>query len=129
MLFRSLWAGGLVGAVGGRGLSAVVLGLQAGAPPILPLAAGMLVSGLGLGLFQVGYMDQTTTLLPVHERGVAGSLVSVTRLLGILLGATGIGWLQGLTGQAAASFGVLAVALAVFTVSFLLAGRPRPGSG
>ncbi len=124
-----LMAWGLVVAVGGLGLSAVVLGLQAGAPPILPLAAGMLVSGLGLGLFQVGYMDQTTTLLPVHERGVAGSLVSVTRLLGILLGATGIGWLQGLTGQAAASFGVLAVALAVFTVSFLLAGRPRPGSG
>jgi MFS family permease len=126
-----LMAWGLVVAVAGLGLSAVVLGLVAGAsgPAILPLAAGMLVSGLGLGLFQVGYMDQTTTLLPVHERGVAGSLVSVTRLLGILLGATGIGWLQGLTGQAAASFGVLAVALAVFTVSFLLAGRPRPGSG
>jgi hypothetical protein len=59
----------------------------------------------------------------VHERGVAGSLVSVTRLLGILLGATGIGWLQGLTAHHATTFGLLALGLAVFTISFLRIDR------
>jgi MFS family permease len=115
---------GLMVAVAGLGLSALVLGVApAGGLGVPPLLAGMLVSGLGLGLFQVGYMDQTTSLLPVHERGVAGSLVSVTRLLGILLGATGIGWLQGLTAHHATTFGLLALGLAVFTISFLRIDR------
>jgi hypothetical protein len=78
----------------------------------------MLLSGLGLGLFQVGYMDQTTSMLPVQERGVAGSLVSVTRLLGILLGATGISWLHGLSGRHPISFAVLAAGLGVFALIF-----------
>ena len=60
------------------------------------LAHAVLVCGLGQGLFQVGYMDTTTSLLPAHERGVAGSLVNVTRGLGIVFGAAGISWLNGL---------------------------------
>ncbi len=110
-------AAGLLIAAGGLALIAVML---ASGPSRLPLALAMLASGLGLGLFQVGYMDQTTTLLPVHERGVAGSLVSVTRLLGILLGATGISWLHGLSGNAAISFGVLAAGLGLFALVFLV---------
>lgn len=110
---------GLGVAVVGLGFCAFVLGQPAaGGPAVLSLIPGMLASGLGLGLFQVGYMDQTTTLLPVHERGVAGSLVSVTRLLGILLGATGISWLHGLSGNAAISFGVLAAGLGLFALAF-----------
>lgn len=106
---------GLLVAAAGLGLTAIVLAVS---PAPVPLALTMLLSGLGLGLFQVGYMDQTTTLLPVHERGVAGSLVSVTRLLGILLGATGISWLHGLSGNAAISFGVLAAGLGLFALVF-----------
>ncbi len=85
--------------------------LLAGLPPAA-LGVGMAVCGVGQGLFQVGYMDTTTSLLPAHERGVAGSLVSVTRLLGIALGAVGIGWFNAWGGSTALSFAVLGGALA-----------------
>lgn len=111
----------------GLGAAAAGLLLTAAVLTALPvpawLALGMLASGLGQGLFQVGYMDATTSMLPIEERGVAGSLVSVTRLLGILLGATGISWLQGLTGHDGASFAVLGGGLALFAVAFGMAGR------
>ena len=63
---RRIWSGG-------AGLL-LTAGILAQAMPGL-LGAGMLLCGLGQGLFQVGYMDTTTTLLPAHERGVAGSLI------------------------------------------------------
>jgi MFS family permease len=70
------------------GLVLTALWLPAHSAPAL--GAALLVAGLGLGLFQVGYMDATTSLLPPEDRGVAGGLVTVTRLLGIVLGVTGI---------------------------------------
>jgi len=119
-----LMVGGLWIAVIGLSLCALVLATrQADGLAVAPLALTMLASGLGLGLYQVGYMDQTTSLLPVHERGVAGSLVSVTRLLGILLGATGISWLHGLSGNHAISFGVLAAGLGLFALAFMAVWR------
>jgi MFS family permease len=111
---------GLGGAAAGLLLTAGVLSAW---PALAWLAVGMLASGLGQGLFQVGYMDGTTSMLPIEERGVAGSLVSVTRLLGILLGATGISWLNGLTGHDGASFAMLGGALGLFAAVFALAGR------
>jgi predicted MFS family arabinose efflux permease len=91
------------------------------------IVAGMLASGLGQGVFSVGYMDATTSLLPVEERGVAGSLVNVTRLLGVVLGATLIGWLQARTGHSGASFGIVGGGLAAFAMAFgvLLRRDPR----
>lgn len=89
--------------------------LLAGLPPAA-LGAGMLVCGVGQGLFQVGYMDTTLSLLPAQERGVAGSLVSVTRLLGIALGAVGIGWFDAWGGSTALSFAVLGGALALLAL-------------
>ena len=89
--------------------------LLAGLSPAA-LGVGMLVCGVGQGLFQVGYMDITTSLLPAHERGVAGSLVSVTRLLGIALGAVGIGWFDAWGGSTALSFAVLGGALALLAL-------------
>ena len=96
--------------------------LSTGSAPAA-LILGMLASGLGLGMFQVGYMEATTSLLPIDERGVAGSLVSVTRLLGILLGATGIHWLQGLTQNHANTFKVLGIALLALAMLFALGKR------
>ena len=91
------------------------------------LGAGMLLCGLGQGLFQVGYMDTTTTLLPAHERGVAGSLVNVTRGLGIVFGAAGISWLNGLWRIEAVTFGLLGSALALAALTFAMAvRRSRP---
>ena len=110
----------------GLGLAAAGLLLTAGilaqAMPGL-LGAGMLLCGLGQGLFQVGYMDTTTTLLPAHERGVAGSLVNVTRGLGIVFGAAGISWLNGLWRIEALTFGLLGSALALAALTFGMAVR------
>lgn len=73
----------------------------------MPIVAGALcVAGVGLGVFQLGYADATTSGLPVAERGVAGSLINVTRLVGFVFGAALIsalyGCLQGRVGAAAA---------------------------
>jgi MFS family permease len=56
------------------------------------LAPALVLTGSGLGIFQVGYFDMTTSLLPPEERGVAGSLVSLTRLAGVMLGAALGSW-------------------------------------
>lgn len=93
--------------------------------PSLPaLAAAMFACGLGLGLFSVGYMDETTSLLPVRRRGVAGSLVTVTRLVGVLLGATLISRLQEVTASEGVGFAWLGLALALFAAVFGVVARP-----
>ena len=126
-----LMALGLATSAVGLLLTAVVLAvMQAPAGPApIPLAIGMLVSGLGLGLFQVGYMEATTSMLPIEERGVAGSLVGVTRLMGILLGATGISWLQGLTRDHALTFSLLSLALGAGALLFSALSRRSVSRG
>jgi MFS family permease len=109
--------------IAAAGLLVTALALQA-APPaslVVLLAMGMFACGLGQGLFQVGYMDATTDLLPIQERGTAGSLVNVTRLLGLVLGATGIGWLRWATDSDAASFWILGGGLAATGMVFAVA--------
>ncbi len=60
-----------------------------GLNPDLPLlTAAMFLQGSGLGLFQVAYFDIATATIPRRDRGVAGSLVMVTRTLGVVTGAT-----------------------------------------
>src|SRR5690606_21684619 len=115
-------------AIAAGGLLATALALQAAPATSLALllALGMFACGLGQGLFQVGYMDATTDLLPIEERGTAGSLVNVTRLLGLVLGATGIGWLRWATGSDATSFWILGAGLGAMWVLFVM--RTRPGA-
>ena len=50
------------------------------------LGAFLLV-GLGVGLFQVAYIDLVMATLPPQHRGVAGSLAMLTRTLGVVTGA------------------------------------------
>mgnify|MGYP005812726233 CR=1 FL=1 len=57
-------------------------------PVLAMLTAGMFVQGAGLGLFQVAYSDIVTETLPIKDRGVAGSLVMMTRTVGVVTGAT-----------------------------------------
>ncbi|MBV9249295.1 MAG: MFS transporter [Acetobacteraceae bacterium] len=52
------------------------------------LAAGMFLQGGGIGVFQVAYFEIATATIPQRDRGVAGSLVMMTRTLGIVVGAT-----------------------------------------
>jgi MFS family permease len=49
---------------------------------------GLFVQGLGLGLFQLAYSDIVTEALPLMDRGVAGSLVLLTRTLGTVTAAS-----------------------------------------
>ena len=121
-IVRHAAAGGLIRA----GLVMAAVGLLAtGAVIALSdslvfLAVALIVIGVGLGLFQVGYMDATTSILPIAERGVAGSLASVTRLVGLVFGAAAIMWLyEALRPSGAAfawSFGILGALLAVFSM-------------
>ncbi|MDQ8728698.1 MFS transporter [Bradyrhizobium sp. LHD-71] len=53
---------------------------------ILVLASSL--QGFGVGLFQVAYFDIATATLPKKDRGVAGSLVLMTRTVGIVMGAS-----------------------------------------
>jgi len=62
---------------------------RAGAEPYFPLLAGaMMLQGFGIGLFQVAFFDLVTATLPQADRGVAGSLVMMTRTIGTVMGAT-----------------------------------------
>jgi MFS family permease len=56
-------------------------------PTILRIA-GLAVQGVGLGLFQLAYSDIVTAALPLRDRGVAGSLVLLTRTLGTVTAAS-----------------------------------------
>lgn len=53
---------------------------------VLVLASSL--QGFGLGLFQVAYFNIATATLPKENRGVAGSLVLMTRTVGIVMGAS-----------------------------------------
>ena len=66
----------------------VLIGTADATPNIPLLAAAMALQGFGVGLFQVAYFDIVTASIPRADRGVAGSLVMMTRTLGTVTGAT-----------------------------------------
>jgi MFS family permease len=66
----------------------VLIGSADATPDIPPLAGAMALQGFGVGLFQVAYFDIVTASIPRSDRGVAGSLVMMTRTLGTVTGAT-----------------------------------------
>jgi EmrB/QacA subfamily drug resistance transporter len=55
------------------------------APLVMVLALGL--HGLGLGFFQVAYMEIVLAASPVAHRGVAGSLSMLTRTIGVVIAA------------------------------------------
>lgn len=69
-------------------LAQVLIGLADGSPNIPMLVGAMVLQGAGLGLFQVAYFDIATATIPREDRGVAGSLVMMTRTVGVVTGAT-----------------------------------------
>lgn len=52
--------------------------------PLVSIAIASLAHGLGLGLYQVAQLDVSTASLPRENRGVAGSLVMLSRTLGVV---------------------------------------------
>lgn len=77
------------------------------------LGIALLVCGLGLGAFQAGYVELTMRSLPATNSGIAGSLIAVTRLIGLVLGVPALS----ITGSAfgiTATLGASAAALALW---------------
>jgi EmrB/QacA subfamily drug resistance transporter len=86
---------------------------------ILMLASSL--QGFGMGLFQVAYFDIATATLPKENRGVAGSLVLMTRTVGLVMGASVLMLaFRGLS-EAAGGTGHTAL-LAGFSGAFAIAG-------
>lgn len=70
------------------GAGLLLLGAWTEQTPTLLRVGGLLVQGIGLGLFQVAYADIVTAALPPGDRGVAGSLALLTRMLGTVAAAS-----------------------------------------
>jgi MFS family permease len=66
----------------------IFIGNAGASPEIGVLAGAMVLQGCGVGLYQVAYFDIVTAAIPRADRGVAGSLVMMTRTLGTVIGAT-----------------------------------------
>ena len=69
-------------------LGLAAIGFWPANAPAATMIAAMLVHGVGLGLFQVSCLDLVTATLPRVDRGVAGSLVLVTRTIGVVLASS-----------------------------------------
>jgi MFS family permease len=80
---RIAFAGGLCVAAG---IAWVGFWPAGAALPVM--VAALVLNGIGLGLFQVSCLDLVTAVLPREDRGVAGSLVMVSRTVGVVLGAS-----------------------------------------
>jgi MFS family permease len=77
----------IAGALGiGAGL--LLIGAWTEQTPTILRIAGLAIQGIGLGLFQLAYSDIVTEVLPAGDRGVAGSLVLLTRTLGTVTAAS-----------------------------------------
>ena len=66
----------------------VSVGTWSGATGLAAAATALFVQGFGVGVFQVAYADRVMATLPQRDRGVAGSLTMLTRMLGVAAGAT-----------------------------------------
>ena len=105
----------------GAGLIGIGLALvgqwRAGTSTVV-LVATLAVQGVGLGLFQLAYTEIVTVTIPRRNRGVAGSLVMLTRMLGVIGAATMLSLLfQGLE----ARDGFVAAFQSSFALAALLA--------
>ncbi len=58
------------------------------APSVMMLALAL--HGIGMGLFQVSYLEIVLASSPLAHRGVAGSLSMLTRTIGVVTGAAGL---------------------------------------
>jgi predicted MFS family arabinose efflux permease len=68
-------------------LAQVVMAFWPMNPTMMALTPGLLLHGLGIGLFQVGYADHIVAALHARDRGIAGSLTVLTRTIGVIASA------------------------------------------
>jgi len=115
-------------AVVGAGL--LMIGMWTEQTPAVLRMAGLVVQGIGSGLFQLAYSDIVTAALPLRDRGVAGSLVLLTRTLGTVTAASIVLMvfeILNVTGGFLEAFQhtFLLAALLAFAAAGLLAVAPR----
>jgi MFS family permease len=119
----------IVGAASvGAGL--LLLGAWTDDTPAVVRAAGLAIQGVGLGIFQLAYSDIVTGSLSLRDRGVAGSLVLLTRTFGNVTAASLI---LLVFGQLNASYGFVTgfqktfqfAALVAIAAAGLMAFSPR----
>lgn len=72
------------------GVGLLAIGQWEATTSIMAMIVGLATVGVGFGFFQVAYMEIVAAILPLRERGVAGSLAMVTRTIGVVSGATGL---------------------------------------
>ena len=110
-----------------NGIGLMLIGTWTEQTPTILRIAALVAQGIGLGLFQLAYSDIVTAALPLRDRGVAGSLVLLTRTLGTVTAASIVlmvfgllnmtyGFLEGFqkTFQLAAVLAFAAAGLSVF---------------
>jgi MFS family permease len=71
-----------------NGIGLLLLGAWTEQTPTWLRIAALVVQGVGLGLFQLAFSDIVTAALPLRDRGVAGSLVLLTRTFGTVTAAS-----------------------------------------
>jgi MFS family permease len=93
-------------------------------PDVSPLVMvlTLAVQGLGVGLFQVAYMDIVIRSSPRADRGVAGSLSILTRTIGTVTGAALLTLIFNTIGNAGSGAGTAAGFLTAFAFVFKLVG-------
>ena len=69
-------------------LGLLVVGRWDGGTSVAEMVLALLVQSLGLGLFQLACADSVTATIARQDRGVSGSLVLVTRTIGIVAAAS-----------------------------------------
>lgn len=106
-------------AVGG-GLFLVGLWPEDVSPLVMVLT--LAVQGLGVGLFQVAYMDIVIRSSSLADRGVAGSLSILTRTIGTVTGAALLSLIFNKIGNAGGGTSTAAGFLAAFAAVFKLVG-------
>lgn len=72
----------------GIGAGLLLLGAWTEQTSTILRVVGLIMQGIGLGLFQLAYSDIVTAALPLRDRGVAGSLALLTRTLGTVSAAS-----------------------------------------
>jgi MFS family permease len=97
--------------------------------PVWWLVASLLVSGTGMGLQTVAVTDLVTGAMPKADRGVAGSLVMMTRTVGLVIAASLLTLLFATLERGALAGGAAAEAafLAAFSGAFTAAAAVAAG--
>ena len=134
MAAASPFAGALVGRLGagpvaplGTTLTGIGLFLVGSwQPDSAPwaMALALVLHGLGMGFFQVAYMEIVLAASPLAHRGVAGSMAMLTRTIGVVTGAAllTLGFQTIAAAARGAGAGEADAFLAAFHLMFRLAG-------